>query len=144
MFWQINKRANEQTRLIVSIWDILYRNQFWKYFLKSFESFLRKPQFLTLNDLNSGFGGPWDMLGIFLVNVNFKMLQKKSFGEKIGFHAQFQKCNLPQLKNCQNGTFEPVHKIQKLFWTNYFFWSIMKTPFTRNIPNMSQGLPNPL
>jgi hypothetical protein len=25
----------------------------------------------------------------------------------------FKKASLPELKNCQNGTFEPVHEIQK-------------------------------
>ena len=28
---------------------------------------------------------------------------------------------LPELKNCQKGTFEPVHEIQKLFWPKDFF-----------------------
>jgi hypothetical protein len=28
-------------------------------------------QFSTLTDLNPGFGGPWDILGIFSVNVIF-------------------------------------------------------------------------
>ena len=32
--------------------------------------------------LNPGFGGPWDMLGIFFVNVIFITLQKKSLGQK--------------------------------------------------------------
>ena len=27
---------------------------------------------------------------------------------------------------CQNGTFEPVHEIQKNFWPKVFFWRIMK------------------
>ena len=43
----------------------------------------------------------------------------------------------------QNGTFEPVHEIQKLFWPKDFFWSIMKMTFKNNIANMSQGPPNP-
>ena len=38
---------------------------------------------------------------------------------------------------CQNGTFEPVHKIQD------FFWGIMKVPYTKNIHNLFQGPPNP-
>mgnify|MGYP001229301662 CR=1 FL=1 len=36
-----------------------------------------------LTDLNPEFGGPWDMLGIFLVNVIFIMLLKKSFGQAV-------------------------------------------------------------
>ena len=42
----------------------------------------------------------------------------------------------------QNGTFEPVHEIQKFFWPKVFFWSIKKVPFRKNIHNMPQGPPN--
>ena len=42
----------------------------------------RKSPFSTMTYLNPGFGGPWDMLGIFFVNVIFITLQKKSFGTK--------------------------------------------------------------
>ena len=31
-----------------------------------------------------------------------------------------------KMKNCRNGTFEPVHEIQNFFWPKAFFWSIMK------------------
>ena len=55
----------------------------------------------------------------------------------------FKSAILAKLKNCQNGTFEPVHEIQKFVWPKDFFWSIMKMPFTKNISNMSQGPPNP-
>ena len=48
--------------------------------------------------------------------------------------------HLPELKNCQNGFFEPLHEIPKFL--KYFFWTTMKMPFTKNIPNMSQGPPN--
>jgi hypothetical protein len=41
----------------------------------------------------------------------------------------------------QNGTFEPLHEIQKFFWPKYFF--IMKVTFTKNIASMAQGPPNP-
>ena len=44
---------------------------------------------------------------------------------------------------CQNGTFEPVHEIQKFFWPKAFFWSIMKMAIRIFFRNMSQGLPNP-
>jgi hypothetical protein len=37
--------------------------------------------------------------------------QKKSFG---------QSAILAEWKNCQNGTFEPVHEIQKFFWPKDF------------------------
>ena len=54
----------------------IHRNPNWKEFLKFCKSFLRKSQLSTLTNLNPGFGGPWDILGIFI------MLQKKSFGQK--------------------------------------------------------------
>ena len=54
----------------------------------------------------------------------------------------FKSAILPKMKNCKNGTFEPVHEIQKFFWLKDFFWSIMKMTFTKKISNMSQGLPN--
>ena len=48
-----------------------------------------------------------------------------------------------QMKNCQNGTFEPVHEIQNFFWPKAFFRSIMKMAIRKFFHNMSQGLPNP-
>ena len=56
---------------------------------------------------------------------------------------RFKSAILPELKNCQNGTFDPVHEIQKFFWPKDFFWSIMKMTFTKNISNMYQGPRNP-
>ena len=54
------------------------------------------------------------MLGISFVNFIFITHQKKSFGQKnFAFHARDQRAILPELKNCQNGTFEPMHGIQK-------------------------------
>ena len=52
----------------------------------------------------------------------------------------FKSAISPELKNC---TFEHMHEIQKFILPKDFFWSIMKTTFTRNIANMPQGLPNP-
>ena len=41
------------------------------------------------------------------------MLQKKSFGKKkLNFMFGFKSAILAEWKNCQNGTFEPVHEIQ--------------------------------
>ena len=57
-------------------------------------------------------------------------------------HA-FKSAILAEWKNCQNGTFEPVHEIQKFFWPKDFFWGIMKVPFTKNIHNFFQGPSNP-
>ena len=50
---------------------------------------------------------------------------------------------LAKMKNCQNGTFEPVHEIQNYFWPKPFFWNIMKMAIGNFFRNMSQGLPNP-
>ena len=44
------------------------------------------------------------------------------------FMHGFKSAILAECKNCQNGTFEPVHEIQKLFWPKDFFWGIMKVP----------------
>ena len=55
----------------------------------------------------------------------------------------FKSAILAKMKNCQNGTFEPVHEIQKFFWPKAFFWSIMKMGIRKNIHNLSQVLPNP-
>ena len=122
----------------------IHRNPNRKEFLKSCESFLRKSQFSKLRYLNPGFGGPWDMLGIFFVNVIFITLQKKSFGQKkFEFHAQVQKCHF--------GNFSILAKWH--FWTrawnsNFFLAERLllkcyKVTFSKNICNMSQGPPNP-
>ena len=50
---------------------------------------------------------------------------------------------LAKLKNCQNGTFEPGHEIQKKFWPEAFFWSIMEMAIRKFFHNLSQGPPNP-
>ena len=55
----------------------------------------------------------------------------------------FKSAILAIFQFCQNGTFELVHEIQKIFWSKDFFWSIMKVPFTKNIHNIPQGPSNP-
>ena len=55
----------------------------------------------------------------------------------------FKSAILAKMKNCQNGTFEPVHEIQNFFWPKAFFWSIMKMAIRKNIHNLSRGPPNP-
>ena len=55
----------------------------------------------------------------------------------------FKSAILAKMKNCQNGTFEPVHEIQNFFRPKAFFWSIMKMVIRKFFRNMSQGLPNP-
>ena len=54
----------------------------------------------------------------------------------------FKSAILAEWKYCQNGTFEPLHEIQNVFWPKDFFWGIMKMPYTKNIHNLFQGLPN--
>ena len=44
---------------------------------------------------------------------------------------------------CQNGTFKPLHEIQKIFWPKAFFWSIMKMAIKNFFRIMTQGPPNP-
>ena len=56
---------------------------------------------------------------------------------------RFKSAILAIFQFCQNGTFEPVHEIQKFFWPKAFFWSIMKMGIRKNIHNLSQGPPNP-
>ena len=61
----------------------------------------------------------------------------------LNFRHEFKSAILAKMKNCQNGTFEPVHEIQKFFWPKDFFWGIMKVPFTKNIHNFFQVPSNP-
>ena len=46
--------------------------------------------------------------------------------KNLNFTYGFKSAILAEWKNCQNGTFAPVHEIQKLFWPKDFFWGIMK------------------
>jgi hypothetical protein len=55
----------------------------------------------------------------------------------------FKSAILAKLKNCQNGTFEPVHEISNFFWPKVFFSSHMKMTIRKNFHIMSQGPLNP-
>ena len=78
----------------------IHRNPNQKEFLKSCESFLRKSQFTKLRYLHPGFGGPWEMLGIFFVNVIFITLQKSLSAKKIfEFHTWVQKCHSARVES---------------------------------------------
>ena len=68
-------------------------------------------------------------------NRNWKEFLKscESFLENLSF---LQLMTLPKLKNWQNGTFEPMHEIQKLFRLKDFFRSIIKVTL-KKISNMS-------
>ena len=61
----------------------------------------------------------------------------------LNFMQGFKSAILAKLKTCQNGTYEPLHEIQKNFGPKAFFWSIMIVAFDKNIQKMSQGPPNP-
>ena len=76
---------------------------------------------------------------------HFNNASKEWFWPKIflNFMQGFKSAILAKLKNCQNGTFEPVHEIQKIFWPKSFFWSIRKMAIWKFFCNVSQGLPNP-
>ena len=76
---------------------------------------------------------------------HFHNASKECFWPKkiLNFIHRFKSAILAKLKNCQNGTFEPVHEIQKFFWPKSFFWRIMKMGIRKNIHNLSQGPPNP-
>ena len=114
----------------------IHRNPNWKELLKCCESFLRKSAVCTLTDLNLGFVGPWDMLHMCLGYDTFIMLPKKSFGQKIlNFNHGFKSAILAELKNWQNGTFEPMHEIQIFFGQKTYLqalWEylILKTSVT--------------
>ena len=56
---------------------------------------------------------------------------------------RFKSAILAIFQFCQNGTFEPVHEIQKIFWPKAFFWSIKKMGIRKNIHNLVQGPLNP-
>jgi len=77
---------------------------------------LRKSQFSTLTYLNPGFGGPWDMLGIFFVNVKFITLHRRLLAKKnLNSMQGFKEFILAIFQLWQNSTFEPAHEIQNLF-----------------------------
>ena len=56
---------------------------------------------------------------------------------------RFKSAILAIFQFCQNGTFELMHEIQKNVGPKTFFGSIMKMAIRNNIPNLSQGPPNP-
>ena len=90
----------------------------------------------------------WQTLGHVTKNISwrhFHNASKECFWPKIflNFMHGFKSAILAKMKNCQNGTFEPVHEIQNFFWPKAFFWSIMKMAIRNFFRNMSQGLPNP-
>ena len=71
--------------------------------------------------------------------------QVTNYFSKWHFHNAWKEVFWPKffLNFMHDGTFENVHEIQKFFLPKDFFWGIMKVPFTKNIHNFFQGLPNP-
>ena len=63
--------SKKTTRSQFSVPDLrdIHRNLKQEKNFNSRESFFRKSPFCTFSCINPGFGGPWDMLAIFLVNV---------------------------------------------------------------------------
>jgi hypothetical protein len=55
-------------------------------------------------------------------NWHFHSASKEVFWAKkiLNFMHGFKSAILAERKDCQNGTFEPVHKIQKNFWPKEF------------------------
>ena len=53
---------------------------------------------------------------------HFHYASKEVFWPKssLNFMHGFKSAILAEWKNYQNGTFEPVHEIQKSFWQKYF------------------------
>ena len=98
-----------------------------------------KITFLPRIDTNSGFGRNWDTLWKKFNNGTFITLQMKA-AKNFYFHARGQKCHF---RNCQFGTFDPVHGIWKFLWPNTFIWSAMNVPLWNFFHNVSQSLPNP-
>ena len=76
---------------------------------------------------------------------HFYNASKECFWPKnfLNFMHGFKSAILAIFPFCQNGTFEPVHEIQKKIWSKDFFWGIMNVPFTKSIHNMPQGPSNP-
>ena len=75
---------------------------------------------------------------------HFHNASKEYFWPKkiLNFIHRFKSAILAIFHFCQNGTFEPVHKIRNFFWPKVFFWSIMKMAIRIFFRIMSQGPPN--
>ena len=70
----------------------------------------KKSPFCTFSCINPGFGGSWHMLWIcygyfFLLSFSYRFKSQKNSNFMHGFKSAI----LEKLKNCQNGTFQPMH-----------------------------------
>jgi hypothetical protein len=55
----------------------------------------------------------------------------------------FKSAILPKVKNCQNGTFEPLHEIQNNFGLKAFFKhyeSVIDQKFPENVPGFANSM----
>ena len=54
---------------------------------------------------------------------HFHIASKEYFWQKkiLNFTHGFKSAKMAKMKNCQNGTFEPVHEIQNFFGQKYSF-----------------------
>ena len=118
--------------------------------MKSCESFLRKSQFCTLTDLNPGFGGPLDMLGIFLVNYYLHNALKEVFRpKKIWILNTSSKVPFWQFFNSgKMAVLNPCMKFKNYFGRKTSFeslwrWHLLKISLTcpkvRQIQNLGQS-----
>ena len=91
--------------------------------INSRKGFFRKLHLCTFYCINSGFGGPWDMLRKKNSYCHFHNASKECFWPKkfLNFMHGFKSAILAIFHFCQNGTFEPVHEIQKNFWPKTLF-----------------------
>ena len=115
-----------------NFWHILgmlgnYTIPKWIEFLKSREPILRKSYLSTFIHINKHMDGARDIFWIKSVNGTFLSLQIMAFGpKKFWFSCMGKKVPFWQflkiLKNCQNGTFLPVHENQKFFGPKGFIW----------------------
>ena len=100
----------------------------WKEFLKSRKPILRKSYLSTFIHINKHMDGARDIFWIKSLNGTFLALQIKAFGPKNFWFSCMGK-KVPFwlffriFKNCQNGTFLPMHENQKFFGPNAFIWS---------------------
>ena len=92
----------------------------WKEFLKSRKQILRKSYLSTFIHVNKHMDEARDIFWIKSLNGTFLALQIKSFGpKKFWFSCMGKKVPFWQFfrifKNCQNGTFLPMHENQNFY-----------------------------
>ena len=92
-------------------------------------------QILDLKETEAHYGKSLIMANSYHLIFQSRYLTTKNFK----FHARGQKCHF---RNCQFGTFDPVHGIWNFLSPNAFIWSVMNIPLLDFVHNVSQSLPN--